>query len=154
MVELAVSAAPPVPARRAAERGEDVILVRKETNPEDLHGMRMLLDDLFASMGQFRVVAAKRTEAEAYLWLEENPGGWDVAIVDLVLEQGSGLGVIRPARDASAQARIVVLSSYATPGIEEHCRRLGADAVFDKSNEIDALVDYCLALGERPGSSA
>jgi two-component system, OmpR family, response regulator len=24
------------------------------------------------------------------------------------------------------------------------CQQLGADAVFDKSTEIDALVDYCL----------
>jgi hypothetical protein len=26
--------------------------------------------------------------------------------------------------------------------------------VFDKSNEIDALVDYCLALSERPAAGA
>ena len=31
---------------------------------EDLRGMRLLLDDLFASMGQYRVVSAVSTEAE------------------------------------------------------------------------------------------
>jgi hypothetical protein len=29
------------------------------------------------------------------------------------------------------------------------CAQLGVDAVFDKSNEIDALVDYCIAHGAR-----
>jgi hypothetical protein len=33
------------------------------------------------------------------------------------------------------------------------CVQLGADAVFDKSNEIDALVEYCIAQGElQPGA--
>jgi two-component system OmpR family response regulator len=50
--------------------------------------------------------------------------------------------------------RVVVLSNYATPDIRKRCSQLGADAVFDKSNEIDALVDYCLALSERPAAGA
>jgi DNA-binding NarL/FixJ family response regulator len=45
---------------------------------------------------------------------------------------------------------VLVLSNYATPDMRKRCAQLGADAVFDKSNEIDALVDYCLALAERP----
>jgi hypothetical protein len=38
----------------------------------------------------------------------------------------------------------VVLSNYATADIRQRCTQLGVDAVFDKSNEIDALVDYCI----------
>ena len=41
--------------------------------------------------------------------------------------------------------KMVVLSNYATPDIRMRCAQLGVDAVFDKSNEIDALVDYCVA---------
>ena len=44
---------------------------------------------------------------------------------------------------------MVVLSNYATADMRKRCMQLGADAVFDKSNEIDALVDYCLQLGEQ-----
>lgn len=40
--------------------------------------------------------------------------------------------------------RVVVLSNYATAEMRTRCQALGADAVFDKSNEIDALVDYCI----------
>jgi DNA-binding NarL/FixJ family response regulator len=39
---------------------------------------------------------------------------------------------------------VVVLSNYATPDIRRRCAEFGVDAVFDKSNEIDALVDFCI----------
>lgn len=103
---------------------------------EDLRGMRSLLGDLFASIGSLRLVGAAVTEAEAKLWLDENPGGWDLVIVDLVLEQGSGIGVIDRARQLSATGRIAVFSSYVTPALREHCARLGADAIFDKSETV------------------
>lgn len=99
---------------------------------EDLQRMRGLLDELFASIGGFRIVAGASTEAEANLWLDEHPGGWDVAIVDLVLEQGAGMNVIRKCKQDPQGGRVVVFSSYATPGVRKHCLELGADAVFDK----------------------
>lgn len=74
------------------------------------------------------------TEAEAKLWLDDHPEAWDLAIVDLVLAQGSGMGVVTQARrTASPGAKIVVFSGYASPGIRAHCLALGADAVFEKS---------------------
>lgn len=99
---------------------------------EDLQRMRGLLGDLFASIGGFTVVGTAGTEAEANLWLEEHPGGWDVVVIDLVLEQGAGMNVIRRCREDPAGGRVVVFSSYATPGVRQHCLDLGADAVFDK----------------------
>jgi len=39
-----------------------------------------------------------------------------------------------------------VLSNYATADIRRKCLELGADRVFDKSNEIDALIEYCAQL--------
>ena len=41
----------------------------------------------------------------------------------------------------------VVLTNFATSDVRRRCLELGADAVFDKSNQIDALIDYCRALG-------
>ena len=46
--------------------------------------------------------------------------------------------------------KVVVLSNYATADIRQRCAQLGVDAVFDKSNEIDALVDYCLLQKKTP----
>ena len=101
---------------------------------EDLQRMRGLLSDLFSSIGGFRVVAHAGTEAEANLWLADHPGEWDVAVVDLVLEQGAGMNVISRCKADPQGGRIVVFSSYATPGVRQHCIDLGADAVFDKAD--------------------
>jgi DNA-binding NarL/FixJ family response regulator len=89
-------------------------------------------------------------EEAATRWLGEHAGDWDLAIVDLFLRQGSGLGVLQACTSRRANQKVVVLSNYATPDIRRRCAEFGVDAVFDKSNEIDALVDYCLALAARP----
>jgi DNA-binding NarL/FixJ family response regulator len=120
---------------------------------EDLGRMRSLFKDLFSQLEGVSVVATAATEAEARLWLSEHPGGWDLAIVDLILEQGSGMGVISQCRASPRPGKIVVFSSYATPGVRQHCLRLGADAVFDKTDSAD-FVAYCVdtvaMLGGKP----
>ena len=119
---------------------------------EDLHRMRGLLADLFASIGGLRIVASANTEAEANLWVEDHPGEWDVAVIDLVLEQGAGMNVIRRCKADAQGGRVVVFSSYATPGVRKHCLELGADAVFDKSETAQFIAwmdDF--ASGENAG---
>ena len=94
------------------------------------------------------------TETEAKSWLDQRPRQWDLAIVDLFLKQGSGLGVLEACRNREPGQRVVVLSNYATADMRKRCAQLGADAVFDKSNDIDALVDYCIELCGTPGPDA
>lgn len=118
---------------------------------EDIQRMRGLLTDLFSSMGGFKVIAQTSTEAEANLWLEDNRGQWDLAIVDLVLDQGAGMNVIRRCKADPDGGRVVVFSSYATPGVRQHCIALGADAVFDKS-ETEAFISWVSDLAGRENS--
>lgn len=115
--------------------------------------MRSLFKDLFSQLEDVSVVATAATEAEARLWLTEHPGGWDLVIVDLILEQGSGMGVISKCKASRRRGRIVVFSSYATPGVREHCLRLGADAVFDKTDS-SAFVAYCVDVVNELSASA
>jgi two-component system OmpR family response regulator len=84
------------------------------------------------------------TEAEAVRWLGDNGAEWELAIVDLFLKQGSGLGVLQACTSRRPHQKVVVLSNYATPDIRKRCAQFGVDAVFDKSNEIDALIDFCI----------
>jgi DNA-binding NarL/FixJ family response regulator len=119
---------------------------------EDLQRMRGLLGELFESIGGFQVVATASTEAEANYWLEEHSGGWDVAVIDLVLEQGAGMNVIRRCKADPNGGRIVVFSSYATPGVRQHCLDLGADAVFDKS-ESGAFIEWFRDYTDRENAS-
>ncbi len=41
--------------------------------------------------------------------------------------------------------KVVVLTNYATSDIRRRSMALGADAVFDKSSELDELFAYCIA---------
>jgi two-component system OmpR family response regulator len=90
-------------------------------------------------------VGHAETEDEARSWLGTHTDGWELAIVDLFLKQGSGLGVLQHCSNRPTHQKMVVLSNYATADIRKRCLKLGADAVFDKSNEIDALIDFCTA---------
>jgi two-component system, OmpR family, response regulator len=89
-------------------------------------------------------VGTAETENDGKAWLSAPGRQWDLAIVDLFLKQGSGLGILAACRDRKSWQKVVVLSNYATADIRHRCTQLGVDAVFDKSNEIDALVEYCI----------
>ena len=89
-------------------------------------------------------VGTAETENDGKAWLNAHRQDWDLAIVDLFLKQGSGLGVLAACKDRPSWQKMVVLSNYATDDVRRRCAQLGVDAVFDKSNEIDALVSYCL----------
>ena len=95
-------------------------------------------------------VGTAETENDGKAWLTDNRQEWALAIGDLFLKQGSGLGVLAACRDRPSRQKVVVLSNYATADIRQRCAQLGVDAVFDKSNEIDALVDYCLQQNDTP----
>ncbi|MES2938505.1 MAG: response regulator [Pseudomonadota bacterium] len=113
---------------------------------EDLQPMHGVMGDLLSTLGDFEVVATAPTEAEAKLWLEEHADHWDLAVLDLILEQGSGMGVI-PRCKLRGNGKVVVFSDYATPGVSRHCLKLGADAVFQKSEGMQAFMAWCTAFG-------
>ena len=115
---------------------------------EDLKNIQSAMAQMLEGLGDFRIAAAVSTEAEALGWLEQNSGGWDLAVIDLVLEQGSGMGVVSRARRTSPEGRVVVFSNFVTPGIKAHCVRLGADAAFDKNSELRDFADFCSQLAE------
>ena len=83
-------------------------------------------------------------EKVAIAWLKANPDEWDLAIVDVFLKEGNGIGVVAASKIRRADQSLVVLTNYASSGVREQCLKLGADAVFDKSHDIDNLVDFCL----------
>ncbi len=105
-------------------------------------------DNLIATLeelARIEAVGTAETESEGKAWLAEKDQQWDLAIVDLFLKQGSGLGVLEACRNRKNHQKMIVLTNYATADIRKRCTQLGVDAVFDKSNEIDALIDYCIS---------
>jgi len=101
-------------------------------------------------LGGVSPIGFAETEQQVSRWLTQHATQWDLAIVDLFLKQGSGLGVLQACRDRHPDQKVIVLTNYATPDIRVRCQQLGVDAVFDKSTDIDALIDFCLGLNSRP----
>ena len=111
-----------------------------EDNPTIRENLIATLEELV----DIEIIGMSDGENEAKAWLLANPHDWDLAILDLFLKQGSGLGALAACRERKPAQKVVVLSNYATADIRQRCAQLGVDAVFDKSNEIDALVEFCL----------
>jgi DNA-binding NarL/FixJ family response regulator len=108
----------------------------------------VIRDNLIATLEELvavEVVGSAEDEFTATQWLDQTDHAVDLVIIDIFLKDGSGLGVLRSAQlQAHRRARkVVVLSNYATPDMRRKCTELGADRVFDKSHEIDALIAYC-----------
>lgn len=118
---------------------------------EDNATIRENLIGALEELASVQAVGMAETEDDGKEWLTTHSGQWDLAIVDLFLRQGSGLGVLAACRSRRPGQKLVVLSNYATPDVRMRCAQLGVDAVFDKSREIDALVDYCALHGRSPG---
>lgn len=111
---------------------------------EDNQIIRENLIDALEEIAHVTVVAHAATQAEASRWLTLHDGTWHLAIVDLFLQEGSGLGVLAGCRHREPYQKVVVLTNYATPEIRRRAAELGADAVFDKTTELDALFAYCV----------
>lgn len=90
-----------------------------------------------------KVVGTSGTEAQALAWLTDHPDDWDLLIVDLFLQQGSGMHLVQKLAGRRTHQKVVIFSNYVNASVRKRCAQLGVDAVFDKSTEIDALVDYC-----------
>jgi DNA-binding NarL/FixJ family response regulator len=118
---------------------------------EDSPVIRSNLIDALEELAPVKVVGWAERRSDAVQWLRQHPQDWDLVVIDIFLKEGSGLGVLEACRSREPERKAVVFSNYATVDLRQKCVELGADAVFDKSNEIDQLIAYC---ADPPGSSA
>jgi len=117
---------------------------------EDSSTIRENLAETLKELAQVEFVGTTETEHEAKRWLAGND--WDLAIIDLFLREGSGLNVLEAVRRKRPGQRILVLSNHSSRDVRWRCKQLGADAVFDKSTELEALVEYCKQPAAQPAS--
>jgi DNA-binding NarL/FixJ family response regulator len=122
---------------------------------EDSPIILLNLVGMLEELAPVQVVGTAADEGSANRRLEELADDVDLVIVDIFLKSGSGMGVLQGARQAGLKASIVVLTNYASPDLRLRCTTLGAHRVFDKSQDIEALVDYCTRLaGTSAGAAA
>ena len=92
---------------------------------EDNETIAKNLIETLREICEVKVVAVGATQNEASHWLADHDTEWDLAIVDLFLREGSGLGVLAGCRNRALRQKVVVLTNYATPEIRKRATELG-----------------------------
>jgi DNA-binding NarL/FixJ family response regulator len=110
---------------------------------EDSQTIRDNLIPALNDLAGVEVIAIAETEDDAVRVRAENPG-WDLVIVDLFLREGTGLTVLRACEARQPHQHAIVLTNYPNPLIRERCTAIGADAIYDKSEDLEALFEHCL----------
>ena len=109
-----------------------------------------------------KVVGTADSERAAVAWLSESGNNCDLLILDIFLRQGTGLGVLQHLAAQTAPSlpavrtrpKVVVLTNYATAAVRARCLALGADVVYDKSQDIEALLAFCANLSLNPDADS
>lgn len=143
---------PPTRCATACYRNDEIgIVARPESTPsalkvvliEDSPEVRRLLGAVLCELSGVEVVGGAADERSALELLQlQRP---DLAIVDLKLKGGSGIGVLRAlARnpDRFGRPRAVVFSNHGQPLLRERCLALGVEHFFDKSTQLQELLAY------------
>ncbi len=113
---------------------------------EDNPVMREYLAQVLWIEAEVETVGTAETETQARQWLALNPTAWDIAVVDLCLKEGSGAGVVDFCRNRQADQALVVMTNQDVLPLLQRCKLLGADAVYDKTTELDDMVAYCIGM--------
>jgi two-component system, OmpR family, response regulator len=112
---------------------------------EDNAIIRENLTSTLQELSDVKMLAYADTELEG-IKLAQSSRDWNLIIVDLFLREGSGMEIVAALAKRKPDQKVVVLTNYATPEIRRRCLGLGANAVFDKSTELDGLIDFCISL--------
>lgn len=110
---------------------------------DDVHTREYVKHELESQPG-IRVVGSAESQPAAQKWLDANPHGWDLAVLDLFLVEGTGSGVLRHCRSRGVIKPIVVYTNRVESGLVKSLLSSGADDVFSKLDSISPLVDYCV----------
>ena len=110
---------------------------------EDSRTIRESLIPALAEIANVEVIAVAETAADGIAALITHQDRWQLAVVDMFLREGNGLEVLRASQARGDDQHVLVLTNYATTDIRQRVKAAGADAVFDKSTEIDLFFEQC-----------
>lgn len=120
---------------------------------EDDAVLRSLIVDALREIPGVEVLFYADNEVSATNWLSSNDSAWDLAVVDLHLKQGSGVGALNWCTTRRPDQHVVVLSGQLSEAIRRQCMALRAEAVFDKATEMEDFLAYCRALVGQPAAA-
>ncbi|MCK6393413.1 MAG: response regulator transcription factor [Zoogloea sp.] len=120
---------------------------------EDNPALLELLKGMLEGIDGITVVGTAAGETEAISLIRSlRP---QLAIVDLELRTGTGLKVLSAIQGMSGglgTTRAVVFSNHAHPVVRARCLALGAAAFFDKSFQMDEMLEFVQGLSGSPAA--
>lgn len=113
---------------------------------EDSPLIRARLSESLSEIPNVEIVEQVETEAAALAVMRD--GGWDAAVLDLQLKQGTGLGLLKALAQGARppSTKIIVFTNYAFPQYRDRSMALGADYFFDKAREFHRVREVLLTL--------
>jgi two-component system, NtrC family, response regulator PilR len=104
---------------------------------DDEAGLREMLRLLFTRAG-YQVSVADGESAAVQLLRDQE--AFDVVVTDLAMPDGSGMGVLRQARQRDESTQVIVITAYATTADAVHAMREGAYDYVQKPFKNDELL--------------
>ena len=127
-------------------------MVKNRINTLIVEDSPVILENLTSALEEMtpvKVIGVAVDEKDALAKIAAHSFECDLIILDIFLKSGTGLGVLQGISQMAFQGECVVLTNYATPEIKKRCRELGAARTFDKSKDLDDLIEYCADFFQR-----
>jgi DNA-binding response OmpR family regulator len=106
---------------------------------DDSESIRKSLTGLFSDVPGTHSIDHASGADETMEYLRERIP--DAVVLDIRLPDGSGMDVLRYARDRKLPSTIIMLTNYPYPQYRKRCLEIGADFFFDKSTEFERVLD-------------
>ena len=122
---------------------------------EDSAELQLLLAAMLREIPSVEVVANVATEEAAIQALKTAQA--DLAILDLELASGTGFGFLKTMSEKENvyfPVTVVIFSNYSNALIRHRCLCMGAKAFFDKSFQIDELLEFVQGEASAKSGSA
>jgi two-component system OmpR family response regulator len=116
---------------------------------EDSPIIRQIVLESLNSTDNIEVVGFVDSQTKAMEDLERYKP--DLVIIDLELVEGNGLGVlteIEQSPDKYGRPKKVVFTNHTSPVLKRKCQAMDIQGFFDKSYQLDDLLDYIEGLSE------
>jgi DNA-binding NarL/FixJ family response regulator len=114
---------------------------------ENSNYLRERLTRLVGQRSGIQVVGFAATEKNAVEGIRRVKP--DVVLLDIRLDQGTGLDVIKQIKTPGKPPVVVVITNYAYPQYRERFMQYGAEYFFDKSAELDVMLQALETLKRR-----
>ncbi len=103
-----------------------------------------------SDMPHIRVCGMSGVASEAREIIEkEKP---DIAIIDIRIFGGSGLDILKRAKELNPSMIAVVLTNYPYEEYRERCGELGAEYFFDKTTEFERAIEVIEQISKATSS--